>query len=208
MTACVYHSYVSRVPALTYLPENYETGSKVLVIPVWHKLASWAHEGYYPIGYYYFDSASIVSFDELKEIHNKIRAKKSFGIITLATATGKWEKFAGLYLIFKDGLTLYMQAGEPNSLRPTKYWSYTNHAWIGPKWQEMLTNIIRSEKVIDYSMEPSNFFWSKKAIISSDRPGIIKNKLSVSVRNKIINFLEHINTDKRADHDIWNSGAQ
>jgi len=209
MTACVHHSYVSRVPALTYLPENYfETENKVLVLPLWRKLASWAHEGHEPLGYYYFGKPSIVTFGELNEIHNRIPSKTSSGIITLVTATGKWEKFTGMYLIFEDGLALYMQTEDTTGLYPTNSWSFTNHAWIGPKWQEVLTNIIHAGKDIDYSMEPSNFFWVQESIISNNRPVIIKNKLSTSARNKIISFLEHINTDtKRFDLDTWKSGV-
>ena len=209
MTACFPHGYISRVPALTYLPKEYfNAENKVLVLPLWRNLGSWAHEGHEPLGHYYFGEPSIVTFRELNEIHNIIPSKKSAGIVSLATATGKWDKFTGMYLFFEDGLSLYMQTEDLRGLSPNISWDFTNHARIGTAWQEVLTNIINTGKDIDYSVEITDFFWVQKYITDNNRPMIIKNKLSTSDRNKIIGFLEHINIDtKSEDHDTWKIGV-
>lgn len=215
LTGCAHHSYVSRVPALNHLSGKYlETENKVLVLPLWHRLASWAHEGYEPLGYYYFGEPFIVDTKELNKIHNIIPSKTSSGMITPAAATGKWEKFIGLYLIFDNGSALYMQTKDTNSLYPTDSWAFTNHSLIGPGWRTEIIDHIQRGGDIAYSKKHTDFFWAQKSLMQytpakvRKKPTIIKNKLSPLMRQKIIAFLEDINNDSRIiDIDTWKSRA-
>lgn len=204
LASCFPISYQSWIPSLFLsIPSDYfEANEEIIAFPIWRREVT-LKESSDNQGYHYFGRQFILTADDLENISEIGPKKTSFGVITLSTATGKWDSLFSLILISENGKALYLKTTGSN---PAKDWSVDKKiGTVGPLWSELLMKIIVADQAIANSIELYNF-----AILKYFLKIELKKKLNKSEESAALTFLENITIETKSKRilDSWENAPR